>query len=142
MAPDHIAAHSSSHWRDGFRFPLAGTQQNSIGNAFDGELWARLPPRVSMAEPGRPRMPGWRPKTVLDTLPIAMKRWILPVTLGAVGALALLTRSLGQGPAQSQPAAGAAPAARTAIRITFGERQERPTDYSGRITLSEGQVTE
>src|SRR5207237_733152 len=41
-----------------------------------------------------------------------------------------------------QPQAGAAPGPRTAIRIGFGERQDRETDYSGVITLSDGQVTE
>ncbi|HEV2445128.1 MAG TPA: hypothetical protein VGS58_04370, partial [Candidatus Sulfopaludibacter sp.] len=36
----------------------------------------------------------------------------------------------------------AVPAARTAVRITFGERQELVTDYSGTLTLTEGRVTE
>src|SRR5579872_5676895 len=46
--------------------------------------------------------------------------------------------------AQNQPArpAGSAPAARTAIRIAFGERQEREADYSGTISLSQGSVVE
>ncbi|MDQ2946780.1 MAG: hypothetical protein M3Y27_12680, partial [Acidobacteriota bacterium] len=39
-------------------------------------------------------------------------------------------------------AAAAAPPSPTAIRITFGEKQERETDYSGTVTLSEGRVIE
>src|SRR5579871_2424137 len=46
--------------------------------------------------------------------------------------------------AQNQPPrpAGAAPVARTAIRINFGERQDRETDYSGTISLTPGRVVE
>src|SRR6266849_2939310 len=37
---------------------------------------------------------------------------------------------------------GAEPRARTAFRVTFGEKQERETDYTGTLSLSEGRVTE
>jgi hypothetical protein len=67
-----------------------------------------------------------------------MKRFSVFVIAAA---LAVLVRfSLGQNP--PAPVAGAAPAVRTAIRIGFGERQERVTDYSGSLTLSEGRVVE
>src|SRR5271169_2549361 len=65
-----------------------------------------------------------------------MKRWIVAAALA--GALALFIRSQQQNPAPPT----AAPAARTALRITFGEKQERETDYSGTITLSAGTVAE
>ncbi|HEV3202611.1 MAG TPA: hypothetical protein VGZ73_32180 [Bryobacteraceae bacterium] len=67
-----------------------------------------------------------------------MKRWIL-VTAAAC-ALAFFVRSQQQNltPAPNR----AAPAARTALRITFGERQERETDYSGTLALSDGRVSE
>jgi hypothetical protein len=38
--------------------------------------------------------------------------------------------------------AGATPPVRTALRVTFGEKQERETDYSGTIALSDGRVIE
>jgi len=57
----------------------------------------------------------------------------------AAATLAFLAYSL---PQNTPPPAGAAPPTRTALRITFGERQERETDYSGSLTLSQGQVTE
>jgi hypothetical protein len=67
-----------------------------------------------------------------------MKRFTLFVIAAAV--VAFVSFSLGQ----NQPArpSGAAPVARTAIRIAFGERQERETDYSGTITVSPGRVVE
>ncbi len=67
-----------------------------------------------------------------------MKRLILLVVAGA--AIAFFSYS----PGQNQPVrpSGSAPAARMAIRIAFGERQERETDYSGTISLSQGRVTE
>src|ERR1700736_4971358 len=37
---------------------------------------------------------------------------------------------------------GDEPRARTAFRVTFGERQERETDYTGTLSLSEGRVIE
>ena len=52
-----------------------------------------------------------------------------------------LAHSSGQSPPQR--ATGVAPgSSRTAFRITFGELQERETDYSGSLSLSEGRVTE
>src|SRR5260370_12468358 len=61
------------------------------------------------------------------------------LTVG-VGILAFLAYSLAQerrpqGPGVSTPA-------HEAIRITFGELQERETDYSGTLTLNEGRVAE
>ncbi len=67
-----------------------------------------------------------------------MKRLIL--FGGAACLLAFFAYSLAQN--QPQRPAAAAPAARTAIRIAFGERQERETDYSGTISLSGGRLTE
>jgi len=65
-----------------------------------------------------------------------------PFVLFAAGAalLAFFAFSL----AQNQPArpAAGAPAPQAALRITFGERQDRETDYSGSLTLSDGRVTE
>ena len=58
----------------------------------------------------------------------------------AAGLAAFLAYSLAQN--QTQRPTAAAPAPRMAIRITFGERQERETDYSGSLTLNEGRVTE
>ncbi len=68
-----------------------------------------------------------------------MRRWI-PWTVTA-GAFAFLVFTLGQTQAP-RVAPGAAPGPRTAVRMFFGERQERETDYSGSLTLSEGRVTE
>ena len=67
-----------------------------------------------------------------------MKPLVLLAT--ASGLLAFFAYSL----AQNQPPrpAAAVPVARTALRITFGERQEREADYSGSLTLSDGRVTE
>ena len=67
-----------------------------------------------------------------------MKRLVL--FAAASGLLAFIAFSL----AQNQPPrpAAAVPAARTALRITFGERQEREADYSGSLNLSDGRVTE
>src|SRR5271157_424861 len=67
-----------------------------------------------------------------------MKRNIL--FAGAAAAIAFFSYGLSQDSAPR--AAGAAPSARTAIRIAFGERQERETDYSGMLTLSDGRVVE
>ncbi|HTP34714.1 MAG TPA: hypothetical protein VMJ75_21195 [Candidatus Acidoferrales bacterium] len=67
-----------------------------------------------------------------------MKRVILLLAPAAV--LGLLAYLLAQTPIQRS--AGAAPAPRTAIRIQFGERQDRETDYSGSLALSEGRVME
>src|SRR5579863_2165277 len=67
-----------------------------------------------------------------------MKRLILFVAVGA--AIAFLSYSPGQN--QAVRPGGAAPAARLAIRIAFGEKQERETDYSGTISLTQGRVTE
>ncbi|HEV1283964.1 MAG TPA: hypothetical protein VNU44_01600 [Bryobacteraceae bacterium] len=66
-----------------------------------------------------------------------MRQWI-PFALSA-GLLGLLVYALGQNPPRQ--AAGAVPAPHLAIRILFGEKQERETDYSGSLTLSEGRVT-
>jgi len=66
-----------------------------------------------------------------------MRRLILFV---AVVAIAFLSYTLGQN--QAPRPGGAAPVARTAIRIAFGEKQERETDYSGTISLSQGRVEE
>src|SRR5690349_20425995 len=55
-------------------------------------------------------------------------------------AVALLAFSRGQAPPARTT--GAAPTARIALNITFGELQEREADYSGTITLSEGRVVE
>src|SRR5258708_35935723 len=67
-----------------------------------------------------------------------MKHFTLFAALAAV--LAFFAISRGQNPA-TRPA-GAAPTARTAFRVTFGELQERETDYSGTVTLSEGRAIE
>src|ERR1035438_5410309 len=67
-----------------------------------------------------------------------MKRWI-PVAVAAC-TLAFFVRSQ-QRTAVPRPAA-AAPAAHTALRVTFGEKQERETDYSGALSLSDGRVAE
>ena len=67
-----------------------------------------------------------------------MKRVILLLAPAAV--LGLLAYLLAQTPIQRST--GAAPAPRKAIRIQFGERQDRETDYSGSLTLSEGRVLE
>ena len=69
-----------------------------------------------------------------------MKKWI-PWTATA-GALAFLVFSVAQTPRRPASAPGAAPPPRAAIRILFGEKQERETDYSGSLTLSEGRVVE
>ena len=67
-----------------------------------------------------------------------MKRLILFVIVATVVAFISLS------PGQNQPVrtTGTAPALRSAIRIAFGDRQERETDYSGTITLSQGSVIE
>src|SRR5579872_2959710 len=67
-----------------------------------------------------------------------MKRFFALATASA--AVVLVSLSLGQN--QPAPPSGAAPAARTAIRIAFGERQARETDYSGTLSLSDGRVVE
>ena len=68
-----------------------------------------------------------------------MKRWIAPgaVALAAVALLGYRTVRTPHLLAQN-----GAPSARMAFRITFGEKQERATDYSGRIALSDGRVVE
>ena len=68
-----------------------------------------------------------------------MKRWIAPgaVALAAVGLLGYRTVRTPHLLAQN-----GAPSARMALCITFGEKQERVTDYSGRIALSDGRVVE
>jgi hypothetical protein len=66
-----------------------------------------------------------------------MTRW-LPIAIAAA-TLVLFVHSQ-QNPAPNL--SGTAPIARTALRITFGEKQERETDYSGTIALSDGRVTE
>ncbi len=59
----------------------------------------------------------------------------------AVGFIVVVFRwGVGQTPAPRTTAA--LPAAATAFRIGFGELQERETDYSGALSLSEGRVTE
>src|SRR5258708_33114226 len=61
------------------------------------------------------------------------------LTVG-VGILAFLAYSLAQ---ERRPqASGVAPPVHQAIRIAFGELQERETDYSGTLTLNEGRVAE
>ena len=62
----------------------------------------------------------------------------LALLAAAVAGLVLLSRAQSRAPAQR----GAAPGMRTAIRITFGEKQERETDYSGSLNLSLGRVVE
>jgi hypothetical protein len=59
---------------------------------------------------------------------------------GGIGTLAFLAYSLAQEQGRRSP--GIAPSARLAIRIAFGEMQERETDYSGTLTLNEGHVAE
>src|SRR5258708_38602708 len=66
----------------------------------------------------------------------AFKRWIV-VALAAC-TLAFFVRSQ-NAPPRPNPAA---PSSRTALRLTFGEKQERETDYSGALTLTDGRVTE
>src|SRR5258707_12913460 len=66
-----------------------------------------------------------------------MKRWI--VVAAAAGTLAFFVHSQQQTPRPGSPA-GAAPAAHTAPRLTFGEKQERETDYSRTLTPSDGHV--
>src|SRR5258708_30736622 len=61
------------------------------------------------------------------------------LTVG-VGILAFLAYSLAQERRPQAP--GIAPTVHQAIRITFGELQERETDYSGTLTLNEGRVAE
>jgi hypothetical protein len=63
--------------------------------------------------------------------------WI-PAAAAAVAALALLIFSPGRMPVLH--AQTGSPTARTGIGITFGEKQERATDYSGSIALTEGRV--
>jgi len=67
-----------------------------------------------------------------------MKPFVL--LAAAAGLAVFLAYSLAQN--QTQRPTAAAPAPRMAMRITFGERQERETDYSGSLTLNEGRVTE
>src|SRR5690242_4166843 len=67
-----------------------------------------------------------------------MKPWLL--LAGASLALALFRFGVGQTPAP--PANAPLPAATAAFRITFGELQEQETDYSGTLSLAEGQVRE
>src|SRR5258708_29794866 len=62
---------------------------------------------------------------------------LLPV---GVGILAFLAYSLAQERRPQAP--GLAPTVHQDIRITFGELQERETDYSGTLTLNEGRVAE
>src|SRR5260370_20094813 len=59
---------------------------------------------------------------------------------GGAGILAFLAYSLAQERRPQVP--GATPPVRLAIRITFGDLQERETDYSGTLTLNEGHVAE
>src|SRR5260370_3002969 len=61
------------------------------------------------------------------------------LTVG-VGIFAFLAYSLAKERRPQAP--GVAPPVRLAIRITFGELQERETDYSGTLTLNEGHVAE
>jgi hypothetical protein len=66
-----------------------------------------------------------------------MKRWIVVATATAM--LVVFVRS------QQNPAPGpaaAAPAVHSALRVTFGERQQAEIDYSGTIALSDGTVSE
>src|ERR1700722_5466388 len=65
------------------------------------------------------------------------KLTLMAATLAAFGVLGYL---LAQN-AQPRPA-GSSPPARIAVRIGFGERQDRETDYSGTISLSQGQIAE
>jgi hypothetical protein len=67
-----------------------------------------------------------------------MKRTLL---FGAAGmALAFFAITRGQSPATST--ARAAPGARMALRIMFGDTGEREADYSGSLSLSQGRVLE
>src|SRR5260370_5454299 len=59
---------------------------------------------------------------------------------GGAGILAFLAYSPAQERRPQVP--GATPPVRLAIRITFGDLQERETDYSGTLTLNEGHVAE
>lgn len=63
---------------------------------------------------------------------------VFALIAAAVAAFVVFSRA--QTPAPAQP--GVAPPARTAIRITFGEKQERETDYSGSLSLGQGRVVE
>jgi len=71
-------------------------------------------------------------------------KWLpVLVTVAATTTLAFLGYVRAQNPApRPQPAAVAVPAAHTAVRMTFGERQDREADYSGTLTLSEGRIIE
>src|ERR1041385_8603178 len=62
------------------------------------------------------------------------------IVAGGIALAALLT----YGPRRSRVtyAQSGAPAARTAVRITFGELQERASDYTGTIEVSPGTVAE
>src|SRR5258707_12508763 len=64
----------------------------------------------------------------------------LTLLTGGIGILAFLAHSLAQERRPQAPAI--APPVHQAIRITFGELQERETDYSGTLTLNEGRVAE
>jgi len=66
-----------------------------------------------------------------------MKRWTL-LAAAALG-LAFFVKSQQNGPPRP-PATG--PVVRTALRVTFGEKQEHEADYSGTLTLTNGQVTQ
>jgi hypothetical protein len=64
----------------------------------------------------------------------------LTLSAAAMAAFALLGYLLAQNPPPRR--AGAGPPPRTAIRIGFGERQDREADYSGELSLSDGRVAE
>jgi hypothetical protein len=66
-------------------------------------------------------------------------RWLV---FGIVALVCVWWFGAAQNRAQGPASAGAAPAVRTGIRITFGERQERETDYSGTVAVSAGRVIE
>jgi len=66
-------------------------------------------------------------------------RWI-SLTVAALVGLAFLIYGPNRRPVLY--AQTGAPTARAAVSITFGEKQERVTDYSGSIALTEGRVTE
>src|SRR5712691_4808781 len=73
-----------------------------------------------------------------DTMARRMKRVIL-LAASAIVVAALAASFRGHPVAQTR---GAEPRARTAFRVTFGEKQKRETDYTGTVSLSEGRVTE
>ena len=78
-----------------------------------------------------------RRRDTLAAKVIMRTRWI---PLAATALAAVLFLMCGPHRVPVLHAQAGAPAARTAVAITFGELQERVTDYSGTLSLSEGRV--